>query len=394
MDTPYITPDEFIAKTLHAPNLDELNHDGDINHLREIIDSSEFQKRLRRCHSQVNDEEQLYSMIDDLTNHSLEELKRKRLTKNKLMFTFCVNSPTLAKCSQDAPPGIVDAIVRTKPKWKGKRRAKKKAAKYKKSLSWSESLTFLKIQTESSVNAQPPCENDHHSERYGDVNAPVSPTCGCSAAPSPSHHPLQYNRTSASSNCLSSGAESGGPTYKRTRLDMPQRYRPQCAKYAMCILNRSGIRTHVIGGLIVGDRMELVVYTHTGPSISTSFSFIYDSLTFLRVILAYSKMTLAQWGVTDVPECRTMACATRKRLFKKQVKLNHQIIKEKTFKVDGSTFKAKIPAVLPWRWIKGTVWTVEVEVLDGPVHDKACASGTGGEAHQQGESVREGERGA
>ncbi|KAJ7357242.1 hypothetical protein DFH08DRAFT_736677 [Mycena albidolilacea] len=86
---------------------------------------------------------------------------------------------------------------------------------------------------------------------------------------------------------------SGPKAKKHKPLEDPRR---QCASYALELLTYGGLRSHVIGGLITNNSMELLYYDRSIIIRSDPFDFIEDTARFLNLLDAVKGLTKTQWG--------------------------------------------------------------------------------------------------
>ncbi|KAG7090111.1 hypothetical protein E1B28_011723 [Marasmius oreades] len=145
-----------------------------------------------------------------------------------------------------------------------------------------------------------------------------------------------------------------GRQTKRQKLT-PMNIRVQCAGYAQLMFNRGGIRTHVIGVLVTDNVLELLLYTRSGGCFTTPLNFAHNPSLFLRILLAFSRLTRSQWGFFDELIPCTWSLPQYPVL---HGKTDPWMFKGKTLEVGEHKFKVSDIRVFPRGLIGRGTWTI------------------------------------
>jgi hypothetical protein len=74
----------------------------------------------------------------------------------------------------------------------------------------------------------------------------------------------------------------------------------QCASYALEMLSRGGLRSHVISALVTDDTIQLLYYDRSIIIVSRPVNFLEDPSRFVAMLHAIGNLTLPQLGYADV----------------------------------------------------------------------------------------------
>ncbi|KAK7036641.1 hypothetical protein VNI00_011574 [Paramarasmius palmivorus] len=316
-----------------------------------IADSTAFLQLLKQYCNKVNSDADRYPRFVALVNHTIDEMVKLGVTTNPAEFTVCLSRP---KPVEGVPPEMTPSTVGVKAsaidvrisqdeKESGKDVPAAAQASPSSAFMWDELLTFFEFKMERKT-IKNGIRVPKAVTKKGKVSASV---VVCSSAdalfqmpagpkqqpPTPLHTstPSKAHRRSirlAEIPCDPSpapvsgvkrpleepGDDAGTVTAKRpTKRARTYNYFQQrflCASYALDMLNLGGIRTHVIGGLVVDDNLQLFLYTRSGICRTEPFSFVEQPRIFLRILLGLSRMTLSQWGVFEGMLTHRLSCTS------------------------------------------------------------------------------------
>jgi Fungal protein kinase len=73
----------------------------------------------------------------------------------------------------------------------------------------------------------------------------------------------------------------------------------QCASYALELLSRGGLRSHVIGALVTDGDVQLLFYNRSICIVSEPLNFLAHQGRFISLLKAMNNLTLSQWGFVE-----------------------------------------------------------------------------------------------
>ncbi|KAK7036646.1 hypothetical protein VNI00_011579 [Paramarasmius palmivorus] len=236
---------------------------------------------------------------------------------------------------------------------------------------WDDILTFIEFKmSKHSIKLTP---DEPQSEQSSSTSRKKTQKKGKGKLPTPTSTEPSGSGPSFSFETSSGNVTSGSkrpldlfdsdfvePSAKRSKGEGLEVHRLQCASYALEMFNRGGIRTHVIGSLIDDDKMYLLLYTRSGSCHTVHFSFVHEPLTFLRVVLAFTRLSFSDWGYCDqlLPQ----------RLIEPSLALQPRvpdpaIFKGRTFKLGELEFVIETVLVFPRGLISRGTWILLVKCL-------------------------------
>ncbi|KAK7036549.1 hypothetical protein VNI00_011482 [Paramarasmius palmivorus] len=159
-----------------------------------------------------------------------------------------------------------------------------------------------------------------------------------------------------SRDALDDTGDSTQSSAKRKRLNESSNgWCLQCASYALEMFNRGGVRTHVVGILIVDDELQLSLYTRSGSCHTEKFSFVDNSRTFLRLLLAFSRMSLADWGI--VPEIQSVRLSEPSLALEPHT-IDSFIFSKQTFVLNGVKYVLEEVSIFPRGLVSRGTWII------------------------------------
>ncbi|KAG7088858.1 hypothetical protein E1B28_012812 [Marasmius oreades] len=375
--------DLFMSTVLHTPNPPPST---EVTVIDEIVKSHEFTRLLEEYSKPVACEEEKYPRFTKLCRYSIARMVEKKITKNELGFTLCVNDPEYIRGSEGhRKPDVVGTAYKAIDircrEWdyetnkrinnSNKKRGnkingrKKRNGKLVKSqwtarnaptptleniidtitsppkfpLMWSDLFMFAEFKVEQydqqdieehSPSQQVPSPPPTISVTRRSKN-PSNQTNDSQLTKASNSHPPKFNRAGSSHTTSRSGSTAGPlapsgsgvgasgvssrpgstsskrlhddddftevvePQSKRLKIT-PVDIRVQCAGYAHLLFNRGGVRTHIIGALVTDNVLELLLYTRSGGCFTQPLNFVKDPSLFVRILLAFTRMTWSEWG--------------------------------------------------------------------------------------------------
>ncbi|KAI3608528.1 other 1 protein kinase [Moniliophthora roreri] len=310
--------------------------------LRSIEESNGFKELLVKYREKVSSEIQRYPTFVKLVNYAIGEMVEKKITTNERRFILAVNHPSKVRGSySDRIPdtvGVTQKAISLRRLSKSDKETVQDTAKASPRVPfmWGDIFTFIEFKLEKySLEGTDGhgSLNDHGEEKARISATPTasatdSSQCASrssSSAPQPSHTETRTPAILSSEPMSRLDSIVSSSSKKRLRPDdeddtevsqvlkkarnernTPLDIRIQCASYACEIFNRGGIRTHVLGGLVTDDRLELMIYTRSGSCRSAPFSFIQEPRTLLLILFALSTLSFSQWGIFDKLPTKSM----------------------------------------------------------------------------------------
>ncbi|KAK7036605.1 hypothetical protein VNI00_011538 [Paramarasmius palmivorus] len=213
-----------------------------------------------------------------------------------------------------------------------------------------------------SQTPQAPPRDVRRSARLGGSKSTTSTVASGSHDPEPSRSTEPVPPSIASSGVkrsrdqVESTSEVATGLLKRRKVaDIPLKYRLQCASYALEMFNRGGLRTHVIGTLIVDDEFYIFLYTRSGSCRTSKFSFVNDPHTFLCVLLAFSRMTLEDWGI--VPQIQACRLSHPSPALSPHV-IDRFIFSKQSFTINGTEYVLEEVLIFPRGLLSRGTWVI------------------------------------
>ncbi|KAK7036642.1 hypothetical protein VNI00_011575 [Paramarasmius palmivorus] len=380
--------------------------------LDDIASSPGFQALLGAYTKKMAHEPERYPPFIDLFNTVIQQMKARGLTANSEDIALCIADPVAIRGSRsDRKPDAIGVKAKTlyvrteqgnaayEKLKKGKKNGKEKelaidydevyqAARQPPSANsrfiymWDDILFFIELkmllkeikklapqpQPQPKPKGKKPSllqqssQGVRRSSRLAVQQRPAQSTSVSeSRDPGPSRSvddPLSVASSAAkrSHDVLDAADDSAQVSAKRRKHnESTSDWRLQCASYALEMFNRGAVRTHVIGTLIVDDALQLFLYTRSGSCRTSKFSFVQNPRTFLRILLAFSRMSLADWGI--IPQIQPARLVEPSLALGPHI-IDHWIFSKQTFVLNGIEYVLEEVYVFPRGLVSRGTWII------------------------------------